>query len=143
MNYLKEFLDIQIPRIHKYNNQYNIDTKDFYQILEHQVLIHAMPRGFGTTTEVREIFNPSTDLYVSNKIPTAKEFTKSTGGYYFSINCTDDNSIRGKTGIENVNRVFIDIGANGVLIDNYAKLVNRTIRLLHRTLSEDCIYIIV
>ena len=143
MNYLKEFIEIQIPRIHKYNLQHNIDIKDINQVLEHRVLIHSVPRGFGTTTEIKEIFNPTTDLYVANKIPAAKEFTKSTGGYFFSINCTDSSSIRGKPGVSNITRVFIDIGAGGLLRDNYAKLIKRTIRLLHPYLNEDCVYIIV
>lgn len=142
MNYLKDFLDIQIPRIQEYNIKYNINLKTVDKVLEHQILAHAVPRGFGTTTEIKEIFNPLTDLYVAIKMPMAKEFVKDTGGYFFSINCIDDCSLRGKPGMSDINRVFIDIGAGGVLRANHSKLINRTINLLHNNVSSDCVYII-
>lgn len=134
MNYLQDVLNAVESRV--FETDRHVHASEFRDngALELRTIAVSMPRQFGATTSIAEIFNPDTDLYVALNTRLISDFSKLIGTknyLYWTINSIYTDFLRDRTQTKNIKRVFIDASIVSMLDSKCT-----THKLVYRSISK-------
>lgn len=142
MNELQKFLDLTYHKVKEKSLTSHLMNNKTLDAIYNRVIQVTTP--ISCTENILEIFNKDTDLYVAPNLPAAKRFKGDLGQdcFIFSTGFNNANSLRGVSGVQNLERVFINVGADALFDKNMSARIVRTIEKLEHVLIKKPIYII-
>lgn len=151
MNYLQDHLDRVMPRVQSNSDRYNKAVSGPNEVFELRTIICSLPRQYGATTAIAEIFHSRSDMFVGLNLRMVKEFTNILGHndyLYSTLNTTNDDGLRGRSKLPHIKRVFIDCSCAAFLgHSGRTKLLRRTIKMIDKALhimgNTNAIYVVV